>query len=420
LDSELRATPPTRSGAPALREYRNAFVEALSTSLAGRSSIAAYLSGGLDSTYVVATAARLLRGSRQVHAFTHVPHPDAVSTLRPNFDADEGGLVDLLGQRLSGEVVLHRVFNESRRAALDASHDYAVRSWMPVLAAGNQVWIDEIQNRASDLGSEVLLNGEHGNWAFSHEPGYAFRYHWARRDLRSLVRLVPREYAHGATPAQAIRQRFLKPTVGALIGRPPPRIEERILGLPDQRLTRFRPLVVREDVLSYLSVSMGSGYGTRCPDGQVVAGSDPFLAPTVLKAYASIAPAELGLGPWPRGFARRMGEGLVPDEIRLRSRRGAQSADAWFTARLLRDRYEDEVRQLEDTPILGEFIDARAVRATIASWPWGDLRGPDLLDQQLVDCILSVGDFVRTSQSRLAAAGRDHPPSAQRQTEPGS
>ena len=137
------------------------------------------------------------------------------------------------------------------------------------------------------------------------------------------------------------------------------------------------------------------------PGRRVGPSIDPFRAATVMEIAASITPREWSTGPYPRGFARRLGEGRVPDEIRLRTRGGGQAMDTWFVTRNLRDRYFDEIRQLESTPVLGGWVDVSAIEATVSAWPWGEVRGPGDLEVIAVERLLALADFVRMTRSRL-------------------
>jgi hypothetical protein len=101
----------------------------------------------------------------------------------------------------------------------------------------------------------------------------------------------------------------------------------------------------------------------------------------------------------------------VPEEIRLRTRRGGQAWDAWFVAHDQRDRYEAEVALVGDTPVIGRLVDVGTLRATVRSWRWGELVGGAPLTELFeVDRLLVLAAFIRTADGRLRAAAGEQAP----------
>lgn len=128
---------------------------------------------------------------------------------------------------------------------------------------------------------------------------------------------------------------------------------------------------------------------------------DPFCDPNVLRLAAAMTPLEWSKGPQPRGYARLLGQGRVPDSIRLRTRQGGQSMDQWYFMRNHRDRYHDEAALLAQTPILGGWVDHTALLRRLETWPWGQREGPPLLPLVAMNSILSLGAYVRMMTENL-------------------
>jgi asparagine synthase (glutamine-hydrolysing) len=151
--------------AEALREH---FDRAVAARLRGAdSAVAAHLSGGLDSSAVASTAARLMAPSGgRVTAFTSVPregydggevttafidegpYAAAVAALYPNM---EHVLVRNGGSPLAGLDRLSFLYDR------------------PVLNLCNSVWIHRIMDLARERGHRVLLTGARGNMSFSYD-----------------------------------------------------------------------------------------------------------------------------------------------------------------------------------------------------------------------------------------------------------
>lgn len=103
-----------------------------------------------------------------------------------------------------------------------------------------------------------------------------------------------------------------------------------------------------------------------------------------------------------RGYARLLGDGRVPDVIRLRTRRGQQAADAWWATGRHRDRFLAAVDALADTPVLADIIDARALRARMLRWNWGEVDGPPMVEFLAVERLLHTAGFLRWVAPQLA------------------
>ena len=118
---------------------------------------------------------------------------------------------------------------------------------------------------------------------------------------------------------------------------------------------------------------------------------------------------EWGMEPWPRGFARRVAQGRVPDVIRLRRARGAQAPDVWTWIKDQEERYRHEVGLLGETDLLDGAVNVTDLRSTVFGWPWGDPDGPSLQSMAWVHRVLALGGYVRMMERRLdevAAAKR--------------
>ncbi|MFZ8997757.1 MAG: hypothetical protein ACO3D0_05230 [Ilumatobacteraceae bacterium] len=94
----------------------------------------------------------------------------------------------------------------------------------------------------------------------------------------------------------------------------------------------------------------------------------------------------------------------MPDDVRLRTRRGGQSWDHWFVIRHQRERYLDEVRSIPATPIVSDLVDGVVlgqIEAEVSSWPWGE-PGPAPRTLLRIERWLALAAFVRSTSERLA------------------
>jgi asparagine synthase (glutamine-hydrolysing) len=151
--------------AEALREH---FDRAVAVRLRGaESAVAAHLSGGLDSSAVAATAARLMAptGGR-VTAFTGTPREGYDSSEVRNAFCDESPYaaeVAALYPNMDHIIVRN---GGSPFAELDRNFFVYER---PVLNLCNSVWMHRILEVARDRGLRILLSGNRGNMSFSYD-----------------------------------------------------------------------------------------------------------------------------------------------------------------------------------------------------------------------------------------------------------
>jgi asparagine synthase (glutamine-hydrolysing) len=152
-------------------EYHEAVREQLDRAVASRlrgadGKVATHLSGGLDSSAVTATAARLLAPQGGVLAFTAVPSEAFDEPVRYGRFADEGAHAAAVAALYPNvEHVFIRTAGRSPIATLDQRNYLYER---PVLNLCNSVWVDAILDAAKARGVSVLLTGQMGNHSFSY------------------------------------------------------------------------------------------------------------------------------------------------------------------------------------------------------------------------------------------------------------
>ncbi len=172
----------------------------------------------------------------------------------------------------------------------------------------------------------MLFSGQKGNAAFSHEHSYAASYYLQRGRLGQLTKMVFAIPDSDISLYQSARKRVLGPLIRPW--RTPknnPNIEyKKLIGVPDSaNVAGNMPLVSRRQFLEWLSQSHGAFFAANCPASRLMPIVDPFTASALLAVAAVITPYQWLQGPYPRGYARLLGEGRVPEEIRLRRRRVA-------------------------------------------------------------------------------------------------
>lgn len=361
------------------------------------SPLAVLLSSGLDSTFMTAVLAASTDPSRPIHAFVHRPHRD--SPRIPDGVGDEWSAAQAMRAAIGDRLILTPLERKPGEFPLDVAADFAARSWLPAVNVANFGWWTQARFRAADLGAAVLLYGGHGNTAFSDVHNYAERHYAARGDLRALHGLAAAERARGLSGGRAWR---------SVIGSALRGYHTYGGGVGGHALVRHaQPDPIRrsdrQDFERRLLPESGIA-ATQHPGSGGAWALDPFHSLTMIELAARIRPWQWRQGPGWRALARRAGEGLVPDSIRLAQHHGVQSADSWYLIRNARDRYFDEADLLASTPVLGDLVDLDELRRQMAAWPWGEPVMERRYETHMVNWIFSLAGWMRTMPARLAAA----------------
>ncbi len=167
--------------------------EAVRSRLRARAGIGAHLSGGIDSTAVVATAARQLESAGgALTAFTAVPRAGYARPNSTRFIFDEGQLAAQTAGRYPN--VAHVLVRSEGRTPLDDLDRYAELCGCPPPNLCNLTWLLGINEAARARGVGVLLTGQAGNAGLSYSgrqllPELVGRGRWLSWVREALVRV---------------------------------------------------------------------------------------------------------------------------------------------------------------------------------------------------------------------------------------
>lgn len=242
--------------AEALREH---FDRAVAVRLRGAGpAVGAHLSGGLDSSAVAATAARLTAASGgRVVAFTGVPREGYDSSEVRNAFADESPhAAEVAALYPNMEHVLVRN-GGSPFASLDRNFFVYER---PVLNLCNSVWMHRIMDVARDRGLRVMLSGARGNMSFSYDGMALLSQLMARGRL---LRLARESWAlvRNGTRVGTVAAQTLGPFLPAAVWQTVRRIRGKGRQLTDY--TAISPAAVEELRLTERAVERGLDFTYR-------------------------------------------------------------------------------------------------------------------------------------------------------------
>ncbi|HEY0633033.1 MAG TPA: asparagine synthase-related protein [Thermoleophilaceae bacterium] len=382
------------------RELREALELAVGSQLRSPARVGAMVSGGLDSTSVAATAARML-APRTLPTYTSAPRPGWSGAAMPGLEPDETPLVLELA-------ALHPTMTPAF-VHIEPGHgllDHHERLWE--LGAGparnpcNAIWVHEALVRAASDDVTTLLTGNLGNYFFSAGGSdwlvallRAGRFTelgrevsaWSRRTGQSR-RSVLRQFLLGRLPLPALRRlraslrggperasnwvrgTALKPEAAAEI--------DLAAALP--QLDQSRPRDARADTLATAmtaSTQAENDLATEALFGVDL--RDPTADRRVIEA-ALVQPEWVrrrrGVG---RAVARGAMVDRLPRSIRAPKRRGEQLPDWLDVMSAARGELAAELEAMAGHEPSRELIDLPRLRRLFDAWPERDRSGDPAL-----------------------------------------
>lgn len=371
----------------------------------GVGQVAAYLSGGRDSSAVATAAALALAGSgKRLQAYTGAPPVGFADPSPAAWQADESATAAMTSSRYLN--IDHRVIRPESGASLRWLRRLNRLHHQPITNFSNTHWWIDINNAARAAGATVMLSGAVGNFTISAGP------------LDHLSDLMSEDGLLAALRA-AGRSGRLSGSVRAILSPRLPRVfDDAALLLAGRRV--HPPVVpilagshrtVVEHALAREVQAMRpwrSGFDLRSTRLLSDDASDPFFPavwgmeqrdPTADRRLIDLCfsmPSRY-LVPRrndPRPLYRAAFGDRVPEEIVLGVPRGVQGAD-WFV-QFDRQAVQTAFARLMTNPINRELLEADQVNTLLRNWPSSGFADPgvDYLYPCLLLNALSVADFI--------------------------
>jgi asparagine synthase (glutamine-hydrolysing) len=395
-------------------DYVEAILERFDASVQARlrsaAKVGSQLSGGMDSSSVTATAARLLTPAR-LTAFTAIPHPD-FSNLNP---------VGRFGNEGPAARAVAAMYPNIEHVFIEPSHGDMLRviektgqlTGAPVFNPMNQMWFNAILDEASYRGINVMLQGACGNstisfggliglsklfrsgrllewlhqvlslranghisWrgAASWSASYAVPF-WLRKLLNREIRAFDFAYSP-VHPAQDREHKLRELALASFFG-------------SETNVEQFRRKIFDfYDVgFSNAGVSVGWGISLR----------DPMQDKRVFEFCLSIPIEQYLAGGQSRSLVRRSMRDRLPPEVLACTTRGLQSADWYLTMGSRRKQMADELKLIAQSPLARHLLDIERLQNLLDSWPASGFERADVSDSWHLALSrgLAVGNFIR-------------------------
>jgi asparagine synthase (glutamine-hydrolysing) len=386
--------PPFRPEDDYIQQARDLFDRAVAAATGGDRHIAVSTSGGLDSSAVAATAARLGLAER-VTCYTLAPPEGAASNPHPSRYQDETDKVVAL-QRMHPTLDLRLLRPETPHPFETNPEHYFAATGVPVLDPTNLGWFSSLHDAVAADSHRLLLDGSYGNLGLTWDGKFALRALLRERDWRALAREVPLMAAEdGVGPARILMSHILLPSAPA----PVSRLVHHLRGRdPDSasRYSALNPIFIADCdlVRQWRETGFDPWFGKSETEAarhrafQLFDNNQPardFMA-SLNERYGFEARAphadrrllEFALTvPEPlyrrngvaRSFARSVFADRLPPEILHERKRGAQGG-AWF--RRLNTRRHDvaaDLERFETSPLTSRLLDLPRLKRLVTTWP---------------------------------------------------
>jgi asparagine synthase (glutamine-hydrolysing) len=404
--------PELRLGSPEeyLECFRERFDHAVGVRLRTRGSIGAYLSGGLDSAAVAATAARLLGAEgRELTCFTAVPRPDFQSVASSTHFANEGPAAAEVAALYPN---IRHVMVESSATSflniLDLNNNLYDH---PCFGPNNEVWSNAIMTQAREQGITLLLNGSCGNSTLSYEGLPALSMWFRSGEWGTLARVAWQIRSAQSASMRLILRHAVWPSLPFWLRRmTDPHMRKFTLDYTPLRPEIVERLGLRQDALSDMSVSLGGRDALRtllaycdrsdtsiAPQGGWQLDSrDPTYDRRVIEFCLTVPLEEFMRGGQLRSLARRAMVGRLPSSTLKRTSRGLQSADWYLNLAAVRGRMATEVERLRSSPLASRMLDLQRMSSLIENWPSHGFERHEVMSSHHIALTrgLSVGRFL--------------------------
>lgn len=382
------------------------------------------LSGGLDSSAVAATAARLLDPAA-VETYTVEPPPGQTVAERAGWYDRERPYVDALAARYPNLNAQFYHSTEPAQIELDPT-PFFVAGGRSQFNANHLGWFDPAYRAAQRNGHAVLLTGGSGNLTFSFDGVRGLGDLARAGRLDKLVQLLPEVARYrGRTLWSTVRDQVLVPAL--------PRQLRAALWRwrhPDREpSTRFA--AIRSDFA--VRVGLGVTLKAHGDDGlnlyttdsrklivhhmeaqrvrtlettrtiRSVYGfeiRDPFADPELTEFCLAIPREQYLLGGVQRSLARRALADRLPAALLDERGYGRQNPE-WFTRMTAqRDGFAAEIERLANTPLAAEMLDLPRLKHLIDTWP-KDAAAAEarrFVFAQMLPRAIQTGRFIRWSE----------------------
>jgi asparagine synthase (glutamine-hydrolysing) len=418
---DFDAPPPYRREQDYVERARELFDQAVASATRDVPYVAISTSGGLDSSAIAATVARLGRAER-ITCYTLLPAAGTQIDVGPLLYLDERPKVEALG-RMYRALDIRFIAPETSHPLELGDMRYFSRWSMPVLNPANFGFFSFLDDAVAADGHRMLLTGRLGNYGLTWMGQHSLVDLLHRGQWRTLAHeflALARETGIG--PAGILKAEVLRGAPGPLRramhrlrGRDPDSVAHYSALNPDFMAAQGLPAEWRKqgfdpwtapaardparlraqrmfDHNQFARDTQASSLQAR--DLEI---SDPHSDRRLLEFLLTVPESMFRRNGVARSFARSVLADRLPAEILNERRRGFQNANWFRRLDARRQAIAHEIDRLEGSPTARRLIDLPRLRQLVDRWPKDEHVAQRRIDEfgKALTRALHIGNFIR-------------------------
>ena len=392
--------------------FRERFDTVVRAQLRSTAGVASHLSGGLDSSAVSATAARLLAAEgRELLALTSVPRAGFASGILGRFGDEGPAAAELAAMHPN---IRHLLVNTRSQRFLEVIDHNSRLDDRPVFNPTNGMWLNAIRDEVHARGIHVLLVGQFGNATISYNGLMALSEWFRSGQWCTLARVGRAMTRTGYASTRTVLGHAIRPSLPRSLQRLRTRRSvldfslvhpdvAHAMGLAELAEAGFTP--DGKDGLSVARTLFRRGElgdvraGTRA--GWLIDERDPTRDRRIVEFCFGIPPEQFLSGGRTRSLVRRAMRGYVPEATLAQRDTGIQSADWHLSVAAERHGMASELERIGTSPVARRCLDLPRMRDLIEHWPTSGFADRAVFAQwhHALTRGLSVGHFIRRFDS---------------------
>jgi asparagine synthase (glutamine-hydrolysing) len=346
-----------------VEEARALFDSAVASRMRARGGVVATLSGGLDSALVAVTAARQMGVSGKVlEALTAISQPGLPVTEPLGADHDDAPWAQAVADFQPN--IRQRLVSPVGLTPLDVLPLVHNLSHTTVVNPVDLVWRWQMSARAAHSRARVILCGDHGNRSISYVGDLSDANFIGLRRIAGAAQLTwDRVKCIGTQP-----QTRSGLTSAASPAAPAPHLPGNEVLAQPWRTELGEPEPPPQSERELFTRAMTTPQTPARADFMAQFGLewlDPCGDRKLLERLLSFPLHVFRVGNRPRGLARELGRGLLPDSVRLRRTRSVRFPDAtaWFALRS--SDYHNLLQSIRNSSACAFFLDISSLQALL-------------------------------------------------------